>query len=74
MKLVIRTSPDKRAEVGSSILLFSRTNNCCCSGFECRINAKQLITHRYKLDQILQAYDTFGSAADTKALRVIIEA
>ena len=39
-----------------------------------RIDAKQLITHRYKLDQILQAYDTFGNAADTKALKVIIEA
>jgi len=39
-----------------------------------RIDAKQLITHRYRLDQILQAYDTFGSAADTKALKVIIEA
>ena len=39
-----------------------------------RIGAKQLITHRFKLDQVLQAYDTFGKAADTKALKVIIEA
>jgi len=39
-----------------------------------RIDAKQLITHRFKLDQVLQAYDTFGKAADTKALKVIIEA
>ena len=39
-----------------------------------RIGAKQLITHRFKLDQILQAYDTFGKAADTKALKVIVEA
>ena len=38
-----------------------------------RIDAKQLITHRFKLDQVLQAYDTFGKAADTKALKVIIE-
>jgi threonine dehydrogenase-like Zn-dependent dehydrogenase len=39
-----------------------------------RIDAKQLITHRFKLGQILQAYETFGKAADTKALKVIIEA
>ena len=39
-----------------------------------RIDARQLITHRFKLVQILEAYDTFGNAADTKALKVIIEA
>ena len=39
-----------------------------------RIDAKLLITHRFKLDQILQAYETFGKAAATKALKVIIEA
>ncbi|MDP3138240.1 MAG: zinc-binding dehydrogenase, partial [Burkholderiaceae bacterium] len=39
-----------------------------------RIDAKQLITHRFKLSEILQAYDTFGRAADTKALKEIIEA
>ena len=39
-----------------------------------RIDATQLITHRFKLTEILQAYDTFGRAADTKALKVIIEA
>ena len=39
-----------------------------------RIDAAQLITHRFKLAEMLQAYDTFGKAADTKALKVIIEA
>ena len=39
-----------------------------------RIDAKQLITHRFKLSDIEQAYDTFGRAAQTKALKVIIEA
>ena len=39
-----------------------------------RIDAKQLITHHFKLDQILEAYDTFSKAADTKALKVIIDA
>jgi alcohol dehydrogenase len=35
---------------------------------------KLLITHRFKLDHILDAYETFGNAAKTKALKVIIEA
>ncbi|WP_088279164.1 zinc-dependent alcohol dehydrogenase family protein [Ideonella sp. A 288] len=39
-----------------------------------RVDARQLITHHFKLDQILQAYETFGKAADTKALKVIIDA
>lgn len=39
-----------------------------------RIDATQLITHHFTLDQILQAYDTFGKAADTQALKVIIDA
>ena len=37
-----------------------------------RIDPSQLITHRFKLEQIIQAYDTFARAADTKALKVII--
>lgn len=39
-----------------------------------KIDPKQLITHRFKLDQILDAYDTFGRAASTHALKVIVEA
>jgi alcohol dehydrogenase len=39
-----------------------------------RIDAGQLITHHFKLDQILEAYETFGKASSTKALKVIIEA
>ena len=39
-----------------------------------KINPTLLITHRFKLDQILDAYDTFGRAASTRALKVIIEA
>jgi alcohol dehydrogenase len=39
-----------------------------------RIDPKQLITHRFKLSQILEAYDTFGRAAETGALKVIIAA
>ena len=39
-----------------------------------KIDPSKLITHHFKLDQILDAYDAFGHAADTYALKVIIEA
>jgi alcohol dehydrogenase len=32
-----------------------------------------LITHRFKYDRILDAYEAFAHAADTRALKVIIE-
>jgi alcohol dehydrogenase len=39
-----------------------------------KIDPKLLITHRFKLDHILDAYEAFGHAASTRALKVIIEA
>ena len=39
-----------------------------------KIDPKLLITHRFKLDKVLDAYETFGNAAKTKALKVIVEA
>lgn len=39
-----------------------------------KIDPSLLITHHFTLDQILDAYDTFGRAAETKALKVIISA
>jgi alcohol dehydrogenase len=39
-----------------------------------KIDPTRLITHRFTLDQILDAYDTFGRAANTHALKVIIAA
>ncbi|WP_372786290.1 zinc-dependent alcohol dehydrogenase family protein [Phenylobacterium sp.] len=39
-----------------------------------KIDPKQLITHRFKLADIVEAYETFGNAAKTKALKVILEA
>jgi alcohol dehydrogenase len=38
-----------------------------------KIDPKLLITHRFKLDRILDAYETFAHAATTQALKVIIE-
>jgi len=37
------------------------------------VEPKQLITHHFKFVDVLDAYDTFGRAAETKALKVIIE-
>lgn len=38
-----------------------------------KLEAGKLVTHRFALDQILEAYETFGSASSTGALKVIIE-
>lgn len=38
-----------------------------------KIDPKKLITHRFSLDRILDAYETFSHAASTQALKVIIE-
>ncbi len=37
-----------------------------------RLKPAQLITHEFKLDDLMKAYDTFGNAAQEKALKVII--
>jgi alcohol dehydrogenase len=38
-----------------------------------KIDPKLLITHHFKFDKILDAYEAFANAAKTKALKVIIE-
>lgn len=38
-----------------------------------KIDPKSLVTHRFALDRAGEAYDVFGRAADTKALKVIID-
>ncbi len=37
-----------------------------------KLDPKKLITHRFKLEQIMEAYDTFEHAAKEKALKVIL--
>ena len=39
-----------------------------------RLDPNLLITHHFELNGILDAYETFGNAAETRALKVIIEA
>jgi len=38
-----------------------------------RINPKSLVSHRFKLDRMMDAYDTFGRAKETRALKVLVE-
>jgi alcohol dehydrogenase len=38
-----------------------------------QLNAKQLITHRFKLNDIGKAYQTFGNASRNRALKVLLE-
>jgi alcohol dehydrogenase len=37
-----------------------------------KVDARQLVTHRFTLDGIMDAYDVFGRAAETQALKVLI--
>ena len=37
-----------------------------------RVDLAAMVTHRFKLGQMMEAYDTFGRAAETKALKVAI--
>ncbi len=37
-----------------------------------KLAAELFVTHRFTFDQVLEAYDTFSRAAETKALKVVI--
>jgi len=37
-----------------------------------KLQPEQLITHHFMLDQVMEAYDTFGNAMNAEALKVII--
>ena len=46
---------------------------CCIKMFSLKnLILKNLITHHFRLDEIMKAYDTFGNAAEEKALKVIL--
>lgn len=38
-----------------------------------KVKPEQLVTHRFKLDEIMKAYDVFGNAAKEGSLKVILE-
>ena len=37
-----------------------------------KLTPEKFVTHRFTFDHIMEAYETFGHAAETKALKVII--
>lgn len=37
-----------------------------------KIKPEQFVTHRFKLDEMMEAYDIFGRAAETKSMKVAI--
>jgi alcohol dehydrogenase len=39
-----------------------------------RLKPRPLITHEFRLDEMMKTYDTFGDAAKNKALKVILRA
>ncbi len=39
-----------------------------------KLKPKNLITHQFRLDELMKAYDTFGNAAKEKALKVLLAA
>jgi len=38
-----------------------------------RLNVDDFASHHFKLHDMMDAYDTFGRAAETKALKVVID-
>ncbi|HEX6247079.1 MAG TPA: zinc-dependent alcohol dehydrogenase family protein [Nocardioidaceae bacterium] len=38
-----------------------------------KLEAERFATHHFRLDEMMDAYDTFGRAAETKALKVVIQ-
>jgi len=38
------------------------------------LDSRPLATHRFRLDDIMRAYDTFANAAQEKALKVVLAA
>jgi alcohol dehydrogenase len=37
-----------------------------------KLMPEKFVSHRFALDSVMEAYDTFGRAAETKALKVAI--
>ena len=58
--------------VGDRVIISCITSCGSCSYCHQQLPAARFATHHFGLDQMMEAYDTFGRAADTKALKVVI--
>jgi alcohol dehydrogenase len=38
-----------------------------------KLRPETLVTHRFRLDEIMRAYDTFGNAGRERALKVVLK-
>jgi alcohol dehydrogenase len=38
-----------------------------------KLDAERFATHHFSMEQVVEAYETFGAAAETKALKVVIK-
>jgi Zn-dependent alcohol dehydrogenase len=56
---------------GSSAIWF-RTSKLLRLVGEGRLDPTPFATHRFELDEMTEAYDTFGDAARTNALKVVL--
>jgi alcohol dehydrogenase len=37
-----------------------------------KLPVEKFVTHRFALDEVIKAYETFGNAAETHALKVLL--
>lgn len=72
--LHLETLWDRNVTITTRLVDTVSTPNLLKSVKSQRIDPKQLITHHFKLDDILDAFETFAHAAETHALKAIIQA
>jgi alcohol dehydrogenase len=37
-----------------------------------KLPVEKFVTHRFALDEVIKAYETFGNAAESRALKVLL--
>jgi alcohol dehydrogenase len=65
---------DKNITITTRLVDTSTTAMLLKSVLSGRLMPKKLVTHRYPLDEMMKAYETFADAAEAKALKVVLRA
>jgi hypothetical protein len=65
---IIRKTADAIVRIAKTTAMSSKFSKRVVSG---KLQAKQLITHHFTLDEVMQAYDTFDAVMKEEALKVI---